>query len=432
MNMTKTATLTSIQATNNPDADRTYDYDELNRLIYAQGDYGVIGYTYDDVGNRITKTHNGVTNTYSYVTGTNRIDQITGESTINYTYDDNGNITGINDKVLIYNQNNRLIRVEKNSDVLGEYTYNGMGQRIVKTAYGFAVKIFHYDFEGNIIGESETSGKFLKEYLYMGDVRLAMVDVPDESVYMFINDNLGTPQALTDEEGNVVWQAYYKPFGKALINPNSSIVNNFRFKGQYYDSETGFHYNYYRYYNPQTGRYLRPDPIGLLGGINLFSYSVNNPINLNDSLGLTAVIISIKRTTETENSTIGDLAVNSSIKGYTLELPWNDNKRNVSRIKAGVYHGRLKKAKDSKFSYDTIEILNVKDRTDILFHRGNEPIDTEGCVLVGKTKSTDSIGLSEPMLTSIINLIKMTQAFDKTIGEQTDIIIKIQDPPNNN
>lgn len=58
------------------------------------------------------------------------------------------------------------------------------------------------------------------------------------------------------------------------------------FPGQYYDQETGLHYNYFRYYNLQTGRYITPDPIGLEGGINLWPYSENNPVNRNDPMGL--------------------------------------------------------------------------------------------------------------------------------------------------
>jgi RHS repeat-associated protein len=63
-------------------------------------------------------------------------------------------------------------------------------------------------------------------------------------------------------------------------------VNNFRFAGQYFDAETGLHYNYHRHYDPKTGRYLPPDPIGLLGGNNLFLYADGNPINYVDPYGL--------------------------------------------------------------------------------------------------------------------------------------------------
>jgi RHS repeat-associated protein len=100
-----------------------------------------------------------------------------------------------------------------------------------------------------------------------------------DKLYFFINDHLGTPKIVTDETGEVVWKADYQPFGNVDIAVNG-IENNFRFAGQYYDAETGLHYNYHRYYDPRTGRYLTPDPIGLAGGINLFAYVQNNPIRL--------------------------------------------------------------------------------------------------------------------------------------------------------
>jgi len=118
---------------------------------------------------------------------------------------------------------------------------------------------------------------------------MAMVDVSSGAMYYYLNDRLGTPQLMTDSTNTVVWQAIYKPFGEAALHPQSSVVNNFRFPGQYYDKETGLHYNYHRYYDPRTGRYLRPDPIGLAGGTNLYIYSVNNPINEIDPRGLDAV-----------------------------------------------------------------------------------------------------------------------------------------------
>jgi RHS repeat-associated protein len=99
------------------------------------------------------------------------------------------------------------------------------------------------------------------------------------------NDHLGTPQKMTDASANVVWAADYLPFGQASVTVGA-VENNLRFRGQYYDQETGLHYNYHRYYDPTLGRYLRADPIGLSGGINLYTYVGGNPVNTIDPYGL--------------------------------------------------------------------------------------------------------------------------------------------------
>jgi RHS repeat-associated protein len=104
--------------------------------------------------------------------------------------------------------------------------------------------------------------------------------------YFYQNDHLGTPQKMTAVNGAVVWSAKYSSFGKAEVDSTSSVTNNFRFSGQYYDAETGNHYNYHRYFDPKNGRYLRSDPIGIYGGINLYTYALNNPTSFYDSLGL--------------------------------------------------------------------------------------------------------------------------------------------------
>jgi RHS repeat-associated protein len=115
---------------------------------------------------------------------------------------------------------------------------------------------------------------------------MAMVEVGSGAYYYYLNDRLGTPVLMVDATNTAVWEANVSPFGKATVNPNSTKENNFRFAGQYYDNETGLHYNYHRYYDPRTGRYLTPDPIGLAGGINLYAYVQNNPINAIDPFGL--------------------------------------------------------------------------------------------------------------------------------------------------
>jgi RHS repeat-associated protein len=93
-------------------------------------------------------------------------------------------------------------------------------------------------------------------------VQSVVSQIPEESVHYYVNDHLGTPQKMIDQNGVVVWDGDYEPFGEADVTVNT-VQNNFRFPGQYHDTETGLHYNYYRCYNPSVGRYLTPDPLSL-------------------------------------------------------------------------------------------------------------------------------------------------------------------------
>ena len=100
------------------------------------------------------------------------------------------------------------------------------------------------------------------------------------------NDHLGTPHVMTDKNQNIRWQAYYYPFGKLAQETVSQPQNNLRFPGQYHDRATDLYYNQFRHYDPGLGRYITPDPIGLAGVLNLYSYAGQNPINYTDPLGL--------------------------------------------------------------------------------------------------------------------------------------------------
>ncbi len=99
---------------------------------------------------------------------------------------------------------------------------------------------------------------------------------------------------MSDQTGAIVWTANYKAWGtckpenhtKRDIWNSEIITNNIRFQGQYYDDETGLHYNRYRYYSPYVGRFISKDPIGLLGGSNIYAYAPN-PVGWIDPLGLT-------------------------------------------------------------------------------------------------------------------------------------------------
>jgi RHS repeat-associated protein len=119
---------------------------------------------------------------------------------------------------------------------------------------------------------------------------------------------------MTAVNGAVVWAAKYSSFGEVAVDNVSTVENNLRFPGQYYDDETELYYNYHRYYDFKIARYLNLDPIGLSGGLNLFIYSNQNSINFFDPFGLFCRI----EGTPGIGPRIGDTWIESQKIGY-----WN-------------------------------------------------------------------------------------------------------------
>ena len=104
-----------------------------------------------------------------------------------------------------------------------------------------------------------------------------------------VNDHSGTPALWVNSKSVVVWQDNTTPFGEHVVGAFVGTVNqSLHFPGQYADFETGYSYNYFRDYDPSLGRYLQSDPIGLLGGVNTYSYVSASPVQLQDLYGLDA------------------------------------------------------------------------------------------------------------------------------------------------
>ncbi|MDC5604727.1 RHS repeat protein, partial [Acinetobacter baumannii] len=143
-----------------------------------------------------------------------------------------------------------------------------------------------YDEESHLIGEYDKTGA-LVEYVWMGDKPVAAIygSGAATKIYYIVTDHLNTPRRLVDGVTHaVVWSWDSTAFG--VGNPTGSITFNLRFPGQYYDVGTNQFYNHNRFYNPELGRYMEPDPIGLEGGLNPYAYAGSNPVMNTDSTGL--------------------------------------------------------------------------------------------------------------------------------------------------
>ena len=134
----------------------------------------------------------------------------------------------------------------------------------------------------------------------------------DARVFYYHCDQIGTPLMMTDDVGDVVWEASYKAWGEArkVIERASKAAgitprNPIRFQGQQRDEETGLSYNRYRYYDPSIGRFVSADPIKLIGGINCYQYAPS-PIRWIDPLGLSGTDVYRAMKTQTDGFPVAE------------------------------------------------------------------------------------------------------------------------------
>ncbi len=119
--------------------------------------------------------------------------------------------------------------------------------------------------------------------MWLGGTPVARIK--DGQVHLIHTDHLGRPEIVTNSAKAVVWRAGNYAFDRTVTQDSIGGLN-LGFPGQYHDAETGLAYNYFRTYNPRTGRYLESDPIGLVGGMNTYAYVTGNPVSSVDPLGL--------------------------------------------------------------------------------------------------------------------------------------------------
>lgn len=262
---------------------QTFGYDALDRLTAYTAGATAQAYSYDADGNRLTLTAGTANSAYNYPAGNNWLLARTGSTPKTYTYDNTGNLVGDGSRAFAYDARRRMAKATVGAAAT-TYAINGLGQRVAKSGGGIATGLnrFVYDEAGNLVGEYDAAGKPIKETVWFAGAPVA-VATPAAFFNVFA-DHLGTPRVITNQANGVVWNWKSDPFGNG--KPTGSLTYNLRFPGQYYDKETGLHYNYFRDYDPTTGRYVQSDPIGLGGGVNTYGYAGANPVMRIDQLGL--------------------------------------------------------------------------------------------------------------------------------------------------
>lgn len=310
-----------------------YEFDALDRLIAEYVDYTTPSPTatnnlsrwgYDENGNRITRTK-GVaaqtppgagdctpgglcfedgqrTRNYLYQVHSNRLIQNGNKDVL---MDEAGNILSDRNgkRTFTYNQSGRLKAFYKDGQLKAENTYNANNQRTRQIRHlgsgspASRTFLYFYDLDGNLISEYR-NGKPLRDYLWADGVPVQRDRVKEQNTGGIVvkntlaitTDHLNTPRIATNETNTIVWRWDSDGFGKGGVNKDpdgDGIKRNvrLRFPGQIADVG-GLFYNWNRYYDPRTGRYVTSDPIGLDGGINTYLYTANNPLRYVDLSGL--------------------------------------------------------------------------------------------------------------------------------------------------
>jgi RHS repeat-associated protein len=337
---------------------QAYAYDRKHQLVAAQSTASNTAkakawrYHYDKHGNRtLTQANVAVDEMGQTIKATYNL---ANDSLINSTLDTNQQHLPKQNTAqnYVWNILGQLVDVKQDGQTIAKYTYNASGLRFkkqvlaaqVKTAaFNHTTKAIQttytlYNLQRQRIADLNTQGQILRQYIWLGDKLVATLDAntsktlqapaddllskltqtaqtlwqstshqTDHLAFVHIN-HLHAPVAVTNTQGQVIWQADYAPYGE-LINTAYSLTKEhkqshqpppdkqpphysiaLRNAGQWQDDETGLYYNDFRYYNPHTGRYISADPLGqlavALGSPNPYSYVNNNPASYIDPWGL--------------------------------------------------------------------------------------------------------------------------------------------------
>jgi RHS repeat-associated protein len=254
-------------------------------------------FNYDAVGNR---TADAVMTSYQH----NAANRLLENSSYTYAYDLNGNQTGQTAKAdnahttYVYNSENQLIGATMPDGTVASYKYDPLGRRIEKAVTPPAPLTpqtvrYVYDNE-DIIAVLDGNNNVVSNFTHGPGIDEPLIMKSSANAnYYYHTDGLGSITALTNETGAIVETIEYQAYGKPIIKDHtgavfdsSTVGTPYLFTAREFDSESGLYYYRARYYSAEIGRFLQEDPIGFMGGENLYSYVDNRPVNNLDPFGL--------------------------------------------------------------------------------------------------------------------------------------------------
>ena len=246
----------------------------------------------------------GIYERYAYDPISNRLSTVTaGSATLQLGYDPGGNTIIYGTRLLSRDPFGRLVSVTDGGNSLARYGYDGQRRRVFKEVTTAAsgrkpapptvsTTRFVYDTSGLLLQEQTADGSWAVDYIWCNGEPVAhIVRTPSGEITSWaVTDHLGVVRVLTNAAGKAVWRAEYEPYGADSINENPDrdkvkTTFNLRFPGQYHDAETGWSYNWHRYYDPKLGRYLEADPMEY-SRFSSYGYADHNPLRIMDVLGL--------------------------------------------------------------------------------------------------------------------------------------------------
>ena len=334
--------------------------------------------TYDANGNRETLDDGSSVTSYGFQASSNQLISLDGSA---IQRDASGNRTADvgGTRTYTYNDQNRLSAVLDSGATTASYVHNALGQRSRKTIGGAEV-VYLYDLDGNLLAEHDATGTLIRDYVWMNGAPVAQIDQGEEFSYLHF-DHLNTPRLATDDNQTIVWRWDSDAFGTTLPDEDpdgdgNGTTVNLRFPGQYFDQETGFHYNYFRTYDPSTGRYVESDPIGLVAGLNTYSYVGSMPTTYVDPFGL--------EVTGTYDLNTGVLTITDSDMGRSMSIPAESGGKPFGDpLPKGQYEILDQARNPESFRLDPLDRMPRNDRHEPsgrdLF-RLHEPGLTVGCI----------------------------------------------------